>query len=301
MTQTQPSRARVYAALIAIQVLFGINYVVTKQILGVFPPLVWASARIIVASLVMVAAALLMKRKHPEFSTEFFKPLLAFALLGAIINQGSFLVGLQYTTATNSAILNTLIPIFTLLVVTVRGQEALTWKRAAGFFISLIGVLVIRKIEDFSLSNQTLVGDLLTMANCLSYALFLSFSKKFLERNDRIWTTAWMFIYGSIGLTLLAAPSWMTFHLPVLHGEMIAYMLFAVIGGTLLTYFLSIWSLAYTKSSSVALFVYLQPIIASGLAWAWFGQEVTLRTTIAGVLIFLGMMLSLSRPAAAKG
>lgn len=296
MSANQPSRTRVYGALITIQLLFGINYVVTKNIVGVFPPLVWASTRIVIASVLMVLAALLMKRRHPSFSREFFIPLIAFALMGSIINQGSFLLGLRYTTPTNSAILNTMIPIFTLLVVTLRGQEKLTPWRAVGFLVSLTGVLAMRKIEDFSFSNKTLVGDLLTIVNCLSYALFLSYSKKFLETNDRVWTTAWMFIYGSVGLTLLASPDWAGFEWPTLSASLVASMFFAIVGGTLLTYFLSMWSLAYTKSSSVALFVYLQPVVASLLAWFWFGQTITLRTLVAAILIFSGMMLSLSRP-----
>src|SRR5688572_149907 len=117
------SSRMVLAALIAVQILFGVNYVVSKIVVGVFPPLVWASIRIIISSAVMVAFALATKRKHPVGGAQFFVPLIFYALLGTIINQASFLVGLSYTTSTNSAILNTLIPVFTLLVVTVRRQE----------------------------------------------------------------------------------------------------------------------------------------------------------------------------------
>lgn len=290
---TAPSRKAVFAALISVQVAFGINYVVTKQILDVFPPLVWASIRIIVASLLMVCIALGMKRKHPPMTRDFFKPLIVFALLASIINQGSFLMGLRYTTPTNSAILNTLIPVFTLLIVTLRRQEPLNWKRAAGFVISLAGVLSIRKLEDFSLSNKTMIGDLLTILNCACYALFLSVSKKFMERNDRVWSTAWIFLYGSVGLSLLAIPDWSTFHWPILTSQLAAQMTFAIFGGTVLTYFLNMWALAHTHSSSVAIFIYIQPIIASALAWIWLDQPISSRTVISSILIFTGVLLAL--------
>lgn len=288
-----PKRSVVVAALVTVQILFGLNYVISKIVVQAFSPLVWASVRIIIASLVMVAAAFLSGTPHPKADLKFFGPLVIFALLGTVINQASFLVGLSYTTPTNSAILTTLIPVFTLVIVVLRGQESATWRRMVGFLSALAGVLVIRKIEDFKLSDKTLIGDLLTILNCLSYGFFLSYSKEFLERYDRFWTTTWLFIYGSVGLTLIAIPDYMSVHWPVMTFELWACAAFAIVGGTILTYFLNNWALAYAQSSHVALFIYIQPVIASATAWLWMGQPVTLRTVISTGLIFLGMILAM--------
>ena len=290
-----PARGLVLSALITVQVLFGMNYVISKMVIDVFPSLVWASFRIIVATVVMMMVALLSGRPSPR-GRDFFVPLIGLALLGTIINQTSFLIGLHYTTSTNSALLNTLIPVFTLLVVTLRGQEVLTRRKSFGFLLAFGGVLVLRKIEDFSLSNQTLRGDLLTVLNCLSYGCFLSYGKNFMQKYDRIWITAWMFLYGSIGITLMALPQWSRFHMPELNTTLLWCMAFAVIGGTLLTYFLNIWALAYTKSSSVAIFIYFQPIVAVTLAFFWLGQGITVRMVIACLFIFSGLGLTLFAP-----
>lgn len=290
----QASPILVLLALVVIQVLFGVNYVISKIVVGAFPPLVWASVRIIISTALMMGACVLFKRKHPIGGKKFFLPLIVFALLGTIINQGSFLMGLRYTSATNSAILNTLIPVFTLLIVTIRGQEPLTLLRGMGFVFAFAGVLAIRKVEELSFSNQTMVGDLLTILNCLSYGFFLSYSKTFLEKYDRVWTTAWLFAYGSVGLTLLALPDWMSFQMPEVTPQLLWCMIFAIVGGTLMTYFLNIWTLAHTKSSSVALFIYLQPIVASALAYFWHGEPVTVRTLCSTGLIFLGFLLALT-------
>ena len=295
MSSTQrPAQWLIFSALITVQVLFGINYVVSKIVVGHFPPLVWASVRIIISSVIMLAmAAVLRPNARPPWSRTFFLPLVVFALLGSIINQASFLVGLSYTTATNSAILNTLIPVFTLLIVTIRGQEPLTKNRLVGFVLALLGVLSLRKVENFTLSDQTLIGDLLTVLNCFSYGLFLSYSKTFLEKHDRFWTTAWLFVYGSVGITLIATPSYMNFTMPEITGSLFAAMIYAILGGTLVTYFLSVWTLAHTKSTSVAIFIYLQPVVASTLAYFWMGETITARTVISSLMIFLGVLLSL--------
>jgi drug/metabolite transporter (DMT)-like permease len=279
------SSTPVLAALIAVQVLFGVNYVISKVVVDHFPPLVWGSMRVVISALFMIGAAILTRRPHPRDGKRFFLPLIVFSLLGIILNQTAFLVGLHYTTATNSAVLNTLIPVFTLMVVTIRGQEPLTLARALGFVSALAGVLVLRKVEEISLSDRTLVGDLLTIFNCFSYALFLSYSKSFLEAHDRLWTTAWLFVYGSVGITLMALPQYATFTMPELTPELLACMAFAIFGGTLGTYFLNIWALAQARASSVALFIYLQPVVATALAWAWHGQAITPRTVLSTLLI----------------
>jgi drug/metabolite transporter (DMT)-like permease len=284
-------------ALIAIQVLFGINFVTGKIVVGALPPLLWASLRITLASVFMVGACLALKRKHPQGGFKFFIPLVPFALLGAVINQGALLLGLHYTSATNSSVISTLIPIFTLIIVTLRGQEDFTVKRGVGFTLALAGVLILRKIEQLTLSDQTVLGDVLVMVSCLSTALFFSYGKKFSQSHDRLWTTAWMFIYGSVGLTLLALPDYSHFSWPTLTPTLLGCMAFTVLGGTLLTYFLTVWTLAQAPPSSVAIFTYVQPVVTAALAWAWLDQPPTTRTLFSSLLIFAGLLVALSKRA----
>ena len=78
-----PSSARVIAALVAVQVLFGINYVTSKIVVDSFPPLVWASLRIICSAAIMMGIALATRRHlHPKGGRAFFVPLIGMALNG---------------------------------------------------------------------------------------------------------------------------------------------------------------------------------------------------------------------------
>src|SRR5689334_21631339 len=108
---------RVTSALIIVQILFGINYVVSKILVGALPPLLWASLRVIIAAVFLVTIACLSGKPAPTLNRKFIIPAIFFSLLGVTLNQGTFLLGLHYTTASNSAVLNTLIPVFTLLFV----------------------------------------------------------------------------------------------------------------------------------------------------------------------------------------
>ncbi len=298
---SRPPQYWIFAALFAVQILFGLNYVISKIVVESFPPLVWASIRIVIATIFMFGIAKAYGAPKPKTNwKDFYKPLIFLALTGTVINQTCFLVGLKYTTSTNSAVLNTLIPVFTLLIVTLRGQEPLTFSRALGFLSAFGGVLVIRGIENFKLSDQTVIGDLLTIINCLSYGIFLSFSKRFFETHDRMWATAYIFLLGSVGIILISIPQWSQVVWPVMTGELIFCAIFAILGGTLFTYFLNNWALAYTKSSNVALWIYIQPVIAAGLAYFWKHEPITTRTLLATFLIFVGLVLALASSSRAK-
>jgi drug/metabolite transporter (DMT)-like permease len=266
----------------------------------VVPPFTWAGIRVVTSALFLNGALLLFQRKHPPIHKGFFASILIYSLLGIIINQACFLTGLSLTTATNGAILNTLIPVFTLVLVSFGGREVLTRKRALGFGMAFLGVLFFRRFEEVSFSNQTFLGDALITLNCVTSSVFLVMSKKFLETHDSFWTTAWMFSFSGVGLTMMSSLEWSHFQLPHLTPQLAACALYSIFGSTLLAYFLNIWALTQLRSSSTALFIYLQPIIASSIAWLALGEVVTLRTVISSMLIFAGMVLIPERGKAAN-
>jgi drug/metabolite transporter (DMT)-like permease len=81
--------------------------------------------------------------------------------------------------------------------------------------------------------------------------------------------------------------------MPDLSPLLLGSAIFAVVGGTLMTYFLSNWALAHTHSTQVALFVYIQPVVAALFAWAWMGQPITPRMVASSGLVFVGVFLVL--------
>jgi len=291
--QSAPHLIWVLLALIGVQACFGANYVISKVVVANFPPLVWASFRIFVSTAVMWSICLGLQRPAPRPQKSFLVPLIGLALMGTILNQVSFLVGLSLTTSTNAAVLNTLIPVTTLAIVTLRGQERLTWVRGLGFVLAFAGVLAIRRIEDIRFSDSTFVGDLLNIFNCVLYGCFLSFGRPFMQKHDALWVTAYLFLYGTVGITLIALPTWLQFQMPVMTPELMWSSVFAIVFGTLVPYFLNFWALKHAKSSQVALFIYLQPIIAAFIAWKWYDERITDRTIISTVLIFLGMVAAI--------
>ncbi len=294
MNSSLPNRT-VLLALITIQLLFGLNYIFSKIIMEHIPPLIWGSIRCASTAFILASIAITLRKFDPKKAGQNWRPLLLFSLLGIVLNQGCFLLGLHRTTPTNSALLNTLIPIFTVLVVSLRGVEKFTPLKILGFATAFSGVLILQHVENLNFGSETFVGDLLTISNALFYSLFLGFSQDFFSKNDFTWSTTWLFIFGTPGFFTFAGYDLATFQWTSLPLLVVLAAIANVLLGTVSPYLLISFTLSKTSSSLVALFVYVQPLVASILAYFFFGHVVTGRTLLSGVLIFSGVFLVLLR------
>jgi drug/metabolite transporter (DMT)-like permease len=288
-------RFRVLAALTLIQVLFGVHYLAGKIVLKEIPPKAWVILRVAAAAVLLVAVAVGMKRRFPSALRDLVL-LAVFSLFGVAINQVCFVEGLARTTATHSAIINTLIPAWTLFFAVLLGRESLTRLKALSLALAVAGVALVIRPERASFSSVTFVGDLLTMTNSMSYSFFLVISKRTMHRVDALAATALMFVFGTVPIAFYGGPAAIALDYGSVSGAAWAWAAFIVIFPTAGAYVLISWTLARAEASLVALFVYMQPLIAAFLGIVFQGEILTLRTIGGALLIFTGVYLALGLP-----
>jgi len=279
-------------ALILVQLIFGFNYAASKILLAEFPPIMWAGLRLSVAAALMFAASFaIVPKEKRRVDGDFLRRTFFYGFIGITMNQAFFLVGLKYTTTTNAAILNSLTPVFTLLFGIFAGAEKLTKRRGIGFALAILGALAIRKFEDFNMTSDTFKGDLFTLANCMSLALFFIVSRNFLKANSPFWATAWMFLFGSVELLAFSfqqLPQVTQVHLTNL---VVFAIFYNIVLATMVNYFLNSWTITKVSPSTVAIFFYFQPVIAVLNAWYMSGEVPSPRVAVAMTLIFSGVLV----------
>ena len=200
-----PSERRLLVALLAVQVFFGGLGVAAKLVFPHMTPMALALARLLAGAVVLVALERLMVRSgRPPWRD--LAAFALFALLGVVLNIGLYLEGLKRTTATNAILLIATIPAFTLLIAVLLRRERADAVQVAGLAISFAGVagLVLAKGAGFELG--TIAGDLMVMANSLSYSFYLVLSKPYLARYDSATLIAWVFVFGVAEMALFAFP-----------------------------------------------------------------------------------------------
>jgi drug/metabolite transporter (DMT)-like permease len=281
----------VHLALASAQTGFALFPIFGKLALVSIPPLVLAAIRVTAAAVMLEIARRLSTPEKIASSDR--GRLFVLALLGVSFNQVLFIFGLSLTTAINTSILISAIPVFTLAAAVALGREATTPRMIGGMALAGAGALALLNAERFEWGSRYFRGDLLILANGLSYSLFLVLSRPILSRYRSLAFVATVFRWGALPIVLAAIPAllhfWPARVSPTAWWSLAAVILFS----TVIPYLLNSWALARTHASRVAAYVFLQPVIASALAILVLRERPNWRTGIAAALIFSGLAVTL--------
>ena len=283
-------RGAVVAVLVSVQVMFALHYLAAKVVLGVIAPAAWAYLRIFSAAVVFLIIYLLSG--GPRVDRADLGRLALFSLFGVLINQICFIEGLARTTPSHASLILTTIPVATLLFAVLLGREKLRVSSVLGIFSALAGVLILLRIDDLDLRAEWFLGDVLVWINGTSFALFLVLSKRVVERLGPATSSAGILCFGSLGAALYGGPAALELEPARIAPEIWLLAVLIVIFPTILAYYLNYWALARVQSSHVALFIYLQPILASTLSVILLGDVVTWRLVLSSVFVFLGVLIA---------
>ncbi len=280
---------RVRAALLTVQLVFGVHYLAAKWIVSELAPAAWACLRVGAAAVVFLLLAGLGRRRLPPRRDLLYLGLCAF--FGIVLNQALFLEGVARTTPGNSALMNTQIPTFALVAAVLLRDERLTRAKVLSLVLGLAGVMILLEADRLRLTSRTLTGDLLNLGNAASYGLFVAMSRRVMERTDTLAAAAVVFGFGAIGMALYGLPALLAADLTVLSARAVWSMVFTILAATVVTYFLNLWALRRAQASRVALWIVVQPLIAAALS-AWLMRErPTPRFAAAAVLVCLALAL----------
>jgi drug/metabolite transporter (DMT)-like permease len=279
--------ARVHAALLSVQVMFGTLPLAGQVAMEHISPMGLATMRIAGAALVL---GLVAGRRLGSIRRSDLPWLALYAALGVVGNQVLFLMGLARSTQINASILITSIPVFTVAFALALRKEKASARRIAGVAVGLVGALLITHVERLDLSDATVAGNLMILVNAAFWSLHLVLARRLLERLDSLVVLAWMFILGAIPMLLLGGGD-VVAAVGVATRRSWAAAAWAVAVPTVLSYLVNMWALRRVQASSVAIYVYLQPVVAGALAVLVAGERFTLRTGISAVLIFAGVAL----------
>jgi drug/metabolite transporter (DMT)-like permease len=288
------SRTAVASALVAVQLCFALHYVAARYIMDYIPPRAWATIRIVAASALLMAFVLITRRRRLPTAPRDLAAIAFFSLFGVVINQICFVEGLSRSNTAHSSIINTAIPVATLLMAILMGRERPTARKLSGIALSLTGVLWLVLHGGATFGGALVVGDLLNMTNALSYSFFLVISRPLLQRHSSLAVTAELLLFGAVGISLAGIGQLRTVSFGAVPAPVWWTALFVVLFATVAAYILNAYALKRVDSSSVALFIYLQPVIAIAVAWALRGERVGLDSLISGALVFIGVAVGLT-------
>lgn len=296
MTRIREQHASIgpHLALIAVQILFGTWPIFGKVVLRSMSPTSLVACRLTGAAL---AFALLQRKLTPliKMPAKDLMLLILCSIVGVVGNQLLYVKGLSLTTVINSTLLSTTIPVFALFVSILFGYDRLSPRRLFGIGLAAAGVVYLVNPLRADLSVQTTAGNVLIVSNSLLYAIYIVISKDLFERYGALNVITWIFLVGSVITIPLGIYSLRQENIGAISSGIWIAIAFIIIFPTVGAYYLNAWALTKVAPSTVAVYIYLQPLIAFGFAPLFLGEEWSWRTIIAAMLIFAGVAVVTSR------
>jgi len=279
-----------HLALIAVQIMFGTWPIIGKIVLQTVPSASLVGLRVAGAALAFIVigkatagVGRIQRRDWPL--------LVASSLLGLVLNQWLYVKGLSLTTAINATLLSTTIPVFTLLLGIILRTDRATLRRMVGIALAASGVIYLIGPTHSEFSSVTRAGDFLIVTNSLCYGAYIAVSKDLVRRYNALTVITWVFIVAAIATVPVGMVSLSHVSFGNIGAGVWLKILFIILVPTVAAYYLNAWALARVPPSTVAVYIYLQPLIAFVLAPLLLGEKLSWRAAIASVLIFSGVLV----------
>jgi drug/metabolite transporter (DMT)-like permease len=289
----RPSRAAV-GQLLLVAVLFGGTWPAGKVAVEHAPPLTVATARFLLATVLLVGLIRLRGRPLALPARRDVPLVFALGLTGIAAYQAFFLIGLVRTPASDGAILAPgLIPVFTTLLAWRAFGERPSRRVWLGFAIAVVGLVVVVDPAG-AVSSSRLVGDLILVGASVCWASYTILGRSATTRFDPLLATT----YASAAGTLMLAPFSVTGWETLVHAGAATWLavLYLAPLGTVLAFVLYYDGVRALGAARAAAFTLLVPVFGVSSAILVLGEPLRAGLAAGGLIVLAGLWL-VQRPA----
>ena len=282
-------------ALIAVSIatiIYGVNYTIAKEVMPLYiKPYAFIFLRVAGATIIFWIAGLFIKQE--KIAKSDYKKILLAAFFGTALNMLAFFKGLSLTTPISASVIMVTSPIMVLIFSSIIIKKPIEKQRILGIFIGLIGAILLITYGSSNNENATNsnLGNFLIFVNAASYGLYLVLAKNLIAKYHPIVFVKWLYLFGLIfvipfSYSELTSVTWQD--IPTRIYWNIGYV---IIFTTCITYLFNLYGLTKLKPTTVSVFIYLQPVIATIYALIVGSDSLNLVKISATIIIFLGVFL----------
>jgi len=281
--------------------LFGASVVAVRVAVRDVPPMTLAILRFGQGGLLLLLFLLIRRRDLLRIRWADVPYLL---LLGAVfftVFPVTFNMSLRLTEASRGALMLATMPLWSVLLARAAKKERLSARQMCGVFLTFAGVAAALAERGLNLggSRMALAGDGLMLITALCGAVYGVLAKKMLARYRALTVTAYAMIFGTLLLVPAAFFENPSPAMARMGGQTLMLILFLGIFGGAVGYLLWTFALTRLTPTQVAVYVNLNPMVATLLGATLLAERLT-GTFVAGFLAVLAGVLLVNVPGRAQ-
>ena len=282
-------------ALIAVSIatiIYGLNYSIAKEVMPTYvKPFGFILIRVIGATTIFWILGLFIKSQKIE--KEDYKKIVLAAFFGIGLNMLSFFKGLSLTTPISASVIMVTSPIMVLIFSSLLIRKPIGKQRILGIIIGLIGTVLLITYGNSSDTNATNSnwGNFLVFVNATSYGLYLVISKNLMAKYHPITLVKWLYLLGLLFIIPFGYSEFKEIIWQEIPTNIYWNIGFVIVFTSCITYLFNLYGLSKLKPTTVSVFTYLQPVIATIYALIIGSDSLNYIKIGATLLIFCGVYL----------
>jgi drug/metabolite transporter (DMT)-like permease len=282
---------RVDAAMLAMVVVWGVNFPIMKITFREMSPMVFNALRFSGATVLLWAVG--AGRNSPPVPRAAWSGIIALGLLGNAVYQIAFIQGLVRTTADNSSLIFTMVPLFVAglsLALRIDRVSPRTW---VGIILAFVGLfLLVNNPTGPHLSRATLVGDGLILLATLCWAAYTVFSRPFLRTMSPLQFTTLTMTAGTPVLILASLPELVRQPWEMVSWASWAAVVFSTLFPLSLGYVIWYASVQAIGGPRTAVYNNLVPMVTVVASWVLLGETLGLLQAAGAAIVLAGVSLA---------
>lgn len=263
------------AALLVVFV-WGANFTVQKFIFAAIEP----GAFLFVRYLIMPACAVSLLfyrfgRRWPAVPRSDFWALARLGVAGHFLHVGLVSYGIYWSTAFSSSLILACGPLFTLLLLRLKGLEKLHAAQMLGIGVALSGVLLFLSDKLMGGQWRATGGDLVLLVAASFFSYYSVAAKPLIERHGGVITMAYATLLGSVPVLLLSSAAGFSTAWADLSWRIWLGLAWSVGVGSFVGWLVWGWVNSVRGVGRTAPLIYLMPPVAGAVAWLFAGEQYT--------------------------
>ncbi|RTQ99913.1 DMT family transporter [Halomonas nitroreducens] len=288
---------RPHLFLLMVVAIFAGNILVGKALAGL-PPFTISLGRVAIALLVVLPLGLRQARRAWPVFRRHWRPLLGLALSGVAFFNALIYASLKFTSPANVAILESLIPVVTLLLSAMLFGEHYRGRQWLGVALSFAGALAVITAGQGELAMPGGVnpGDLIMLLAVLVWVGYSLLVKRHMARFPRYGGLLVMLVIANLALAPIALLEGAWRVLPRLSGEELAGLAYLGVFPSVIALLLYNQALAALGPTRTAVYLNLLPVFTMLGAFLWLGDPILGREVAGSLVVIVGVWCTLAPP-----
>lgn len=280
-----------------VSIIYGVTFTIAKDVMPKHVDaygfiLMRVGGSTILFWLVWLFTRMPEKVRNERIDRADFPRIIGAAFFGVALNMLSFFKGLSLTSPISASVIMVSTPMIVLVLSAIIIKERMRKRMVFGIVLGLIGTafLILYGKSVGNATNASL-GNFLVFVNATSYGLYLVMVKKLMDKYNAFTFVKWIYLIGFVMVLPFGWGEFEAVNWALMPTDIYWKIGFVVVFSTFLTYLLNLLSMRELKPTTVAVFVYLQPVFATIFAISLGKDELTLVKIVSAVLIFTGVYL----------